>query len=105
MERMPWNSEVALYAECVQYPHVWGFVAHVLSKTSLTLRKETRLILTWPFPYCTPQIVGDPLPPTDESRRAIEEAFRISGGALFVGRNRNDIMVEVFALFPFMHLW
>ncbi|CAM9238967.1 unnamed protein product, partial [Laminaria digitata] len=40
-------------------------------------------------------IVGDPLPPPDESRRAIEEAFRISGGALFVGRNRNDIMVEV----------
>lgn len=101
---MAWNLEAVLYAWSVQYPHVWAFVARVLSSTSLALRKETRLILTWPFPYCTPQIVGDPFPPTDESRRAIEEAFRISGGALFVGRNRNDIMVEVIALFPLMYL-
>ncbi|CAM9257157.1 unnamed protein product [Laminaria digitata] len=40
-------------------------------------------------------VVGDPLPSTDKSRRAIEEALRISGGPLILGRNRNDIMVEV----------
>lgn len=58
----------------------------------LTCRRDGEGWVEMDFPA---QIVGDPLPPTDESRRAIEEAFRISGGALFVGRNRNDIMLEI----------
>lgn len=43
------------------------------------------------------QVVGEPLPSGDDNRRAIVEALGLAEGvdALFVGRNRVDIMAEV----------
>eukprot|EP00904_Undaria_pinnatifida_P007848 jgi/Undpi1/4193/HiC_scaffold_16.g07560.m1 len=58
----------------------------------LTCRRDGEGWVEMDFPA---KVVGGPLPSTDERRRAIEEALRLSGDALFVGRNNNDIMVEV----------
>lgn len=44
------------------------------------------------------QAVGDPIPAEDKTRLLLLEALRLAegeeGAALFVGRNRNDFMVE-----------
>ena len=72
----------------------------MLSEAPGALCDDKRQILTWFVSSFALQVVGGPLPSTDERRRAIEEALRLSGDALFVGRNNNDIMVEVSALAP-----
>ncbi|CAN0280419.1 unnamed protein product [Scytosiphon promiscuus] len=71
----------------------------------LTCRSDEEGWIAMDFPA---EEVGDPLPDEDEVRLAVIQALRLSGagngtegqekgkdGALFVGRNRVDVMVEV----------